>query len=148
MSPKVHQDIVHHSNADVSNDKINDDAGYDAPSTCKKIQPTHWVIEPKYKVATGFHTQSASGVNGVGDFLQKKVAFDLERHKASQSISWEKLDMECWWEEHLEREAKLKEEESSRQTCLSMATKVLEMPGTGEELKLAAQQVLLKLLMA
>ena len=56
--------------------------------------------------------------------------------------------MECWWEERLEWEAKLKEEESSRQTCLSMATKVLEMPGTGEELKLAAQQVLLKLLMA
>ena len=56
--------------------------------------------------------------------------------------------MERWWEEHLEREAKLKEEESSRQTCLSMATKVLEMSGASEELKLAAQQVLLKLLMA
>ena len=87
-------------------------------------------------------------MNGVGDFLQKKAAFDLERHKASQSISREKLNMERWREERLEREAKLKEEESSRQTRLSMATKVLEMPGASEELKLAAQQVLLKLLMA
>jgi hypothetical protein len=87
-------------------------------------------------------------MNGVGDFLQKKAAFDLERHKASQSISREKLNMERRREERLEREAKLKEEESSRQTRLSMATKVLEMPGASEELKLAAQQVLLKLLMA
>ena len=56
--------------------------------------------------------------------------------------------MEHWCEEHLEWEAKLKENESSRQTQLSMATKVLEMPGVSEELKVAAQQVLLKLLMA
>ena len=54
----------------------------------------------------------------------------------------------CWCEERLEREAKLKEEESSRQTQLSMAMKVLEMPGASEELKAAAQQVLLNLLMA
>ena len=72
----------------------------------------------------------------------------MERHKASQLISREKLDMERQCEECLEQEAKLKEEESSRQTRLSMATKVLEMPGASEELKAAAQQVLLKLLMA
>jgi hypothetical protein len=132
----------------VSDDEIDDDAEYDAPPTRKITKPTHRVTEPKHKKAAGFRSQSASGVNGVGDFLQKKAAFDLERHKASQSISREKLDMERRREERLEREAMLKEEESSRQTRLSMATKVLEMPGVSEELKLAAQQVLLKLLMA
>jgi hypothetical protein len=131
----------------VSDDEIDDDAEYDAPPTHKKTKPTHQVMEPKHKTATSFRSQSASGVKGVGDFLQR-VAFDLERHKASQSILREKLNMECWQEERLEREAKLKEEESSRQTRLCMATKVLEMPGASEELKLAAQQVLLKLSMA
>ena len=137
----------------MSDDEINGDAEYDPPPSHKKMKATHPVIEPKHKAATGFHAQSASGVNRVGDFLQKKVVFDMERHKASQSISKEKLDMECqhmecWCEEHLEQEAKLKEEESSRQTQLSMATKVFEIPGASEELKAAAQQVLLKLLMA
>jgi hypothetical protein len=132
----------------VSDDEIDDDAEYDAPPTRKKTKPTHQVTEPKHKMATSFRSRSASGVKGVGDFLEKKVAFDLEKHKASQLISREKLDMERRREERLEREAKLKEEESSRQTRLSMATKVLEMPGASEALKLAAQQVLLKLLMA
>ena len=86
MSPKVYWDIVHHSNADVSDDEINDNAEYDVPPTHKKTKPTHRVMEPQHKVATGFHSQSASGVNGVGYFLQKEVAFDLERHKVSQSI--------------------------------------------------------------
>ena len=86
MSPKVYWDIVHHSNADVSDDEINDNAEYDAPPTHKKTKPTHRVTEPQHKAATGFHSQSASGVNGVGYFLQKKVAFDLERHKVSQFI--------------------------------------------------------------
>ena len=132
----------------MSDDKINGDTEYDPPPPHKKTKATHQVTEPKHKAATGFRAQSASGVNRVGDLLQKKVMFDMERHKASQLISREKLDMEHQCEEHLEQEAKLKEEESSRQTRLSMATKVLEMPGACEELKAAAQQVLLKLLMA
>ena len=112
----------------MSDDEINGDAEYDPPPPHKKMKATYQVTELKHKAATGFRAQSASGVNRVGDFLQKKVVFDMERHKASQSISREKLDIECQCEQHLEWEAKLKEEESSRQTQLSMATKVVEMP--------------------
>ena len=84
----------------MSDDGINGNAEYDPPSPHKKMKATYQVTELKHKTATGFHAQSASGVNGVGDFLQKKVVFD----------------MECWCEEHLEWEGKLKEEKSSRQT--------------------------------
>ena len=112
----------------MSDDEINGNAKYNPPPPHKKTKATHQVMELKHKAATGFHAQSASGVNRVGDFLQKKVVFDMERHKASQLISREKLDMEHWCEECLEWEAKLKKKESSRQTQLSMATKVVEMP--------------------
>ena len=100
----------------MSDDEINGNAEYDPPPPHKKMKATHQVTELKHKAATGFHAQSASGVNGVGDLIQKKVVFDMERHKASQLISREKLDMERWCEERLEWEAKLKEEESSKQT--------------------------------
>ena len=76
-------DIACNLITDVSDDGINGDAEYDPPPPHKKTKATHQVTELKHKAATGFCAQSASGVNRVGDFLQKKVVFDMERHKAS-----------------------------------------------------------------
>ena len=84
----------------MSNDEINGNAESDPLLSHKKTKATHQVTELKHKAATGFHAQSASGVNGVKDFPQK-VVFDMERHKASQLISREKLDMEHQHEECL-----------------------------------------------
>ena len=154
-SPKVRRDIARHANTVVSDDEINDDAENNPRPAHQKTKPMGRVTEPKHKAAASFRSKTASSMAGVGEFLQNKVAFDqrkfesdAERHKVFQTISREKLDMERRREERLEREAKLKEEDNNKQTRLSMATKVLEMPGASEELKSAAQQVLLNLLMA
>lgn len=152
-SPRVRRDVARNSNADVSDDEIGAEAEFEPTPSRNKTKPTHQVTETKHKAAASFRTKATSAMAGVGDFLQKKVAFDerkfesdAQRHIALQLLSREKLDMECRREERLAREAKQKEEASDKQTRLAMATKILELPGASAELKLAAQQVLLSLL--
>jgi hypothetical protein len=136
-------------------DEINSDAEFDCPPHRmgkKTLRETHSVSEPKHKAAKNFRTKVAASVSGVGDFLKQKVEFDEKkflrdekRHDTLQGISQERLDLERRRENHLERESKVKEEAEDKHNRLSMATKVLEMQGAGDQLRSAAENYLLTL---
>jgi hypothetical protein len=147
-SPKVRREVVRNSNADVSDDEINSDAELDPPPRPAKktiIPETHLVAEPKHKAAKKFRAKTAASVSGVGDFLKQRVELDerkLERDekrdKTLQGISQERLNLERQRENQLEREYGM-------QHRLTMASKLLEMPGTGSELRKAAEDYLINL---
>lgn len=145
-----------HSNAKVSDDEIDSDAEFDLPSCHTKTKTpskSHTILEPKHKAAKNFHHKAASSMSGLDDFLKQKVEFDekklehnKKRHEVFQGISQGRLNLEHQHEGHLERESQMKDEVMDRQYHLSMATKVLKMPGAGEMLKNVAESYLLTLL--
>ena len=80
VSPKVTQQVSHHSAATVSDDEISSTSETDNPKTlrAKKLLASHVMMKPKHKSATKYHSSATALIANVGEFLEQKAKLEQQ----------------------------------------------------------------------